>query len=223
MQHPLVNPSLAPVGFVFPISRERLEYKSDESTPWVNTEKLIAEMWEEVNCAHAQKPLPLVTIIHKILPGLARKNKLEEGDFEFDGLPFLSRDIALISTFVQWFGTNVGGAFLETRLHSKSSSRKDHEFVIKFAEHCKQYNLIAHLMHVCTDRCLKGLYIFHSTGHDYSEKTVTDRDRAVVDGLMRWLGSRAGRAFIAEYGNRKKIAWNEVRKPLMDSIAKAVA
>lgn len=223
MQHPLVNPSLAPYGFVFPASKERLEYKPTNVSSWVNTEALIARLWAEVNRADAPKPLPVVTIIHEILPGQATANRLEDGDFEFDGLPFLSRDIALISSFIQWFGTSVGGAFLEGKLYSKEKVRSDHEFLAKYADQVKRQDILRHLVHTCTPKCQNGVISMFGNGHDYRSTIVTDRDKAVVDGLMRWLGRTDGRAFIAKFLERNKRAWAVARKPMTDAIAKAMA
>src|SRR3989339_1046875 len=222
MQHPLVNPSLAPCGFVFPASKERLEYSPPNCALWwVNNEVLISRLWEEINRANAPKSPPLITIIHKILPSEVTANKLEEGDFEFAGLPFLSRDIALVSTLVQWFATSVGNAFIESVISHGAKQRHDHEFVRKFNDYEKQYNLIAHLMHTCTPQCHKGLLLMRGNGHDYSQNEVTARDKAVAMGLMIWLGRAAGRAFIAEYLEQERAAWHKAYKPVAEAYAKA--
>jgi hypothetical protein len=206
MQHPLVNPSLTPYGFVFPGWAKRLEFQPNDNSYWVNTEVVIGTFWAERNRLKAPRPLPVQTIIHHILPGMAAANRLTTGDFVFDGLPYLSRDIATLSSAVQWFGTNVGRCFLEDVWPHIPAHRHDHEFLAKLEyEREKSYSptdLAVHFTHTCNERCGKIVAFWGSCKYIPSETTL--RDRAVVDGLMRWLGRKDGREFIADYQARRK-------------------
>jgi len=207
--HPLENPSLAPYGFVFPSGQARLEYKPKTNPFWVNEEKIAARIWDRWNRANAPKPLPVQTIVHEILPGLASANRITAGDFWHNDLPYLTRDILVLSRTVQWLGTNNGRCFLETDISRLSIAgfHPEREFRIKFA--MEQMDMIALLMHVCTPRC-ETVRMLYYNGCYYNNNDVSLRDRTVVDGLMRWLGRREGRAFIAEFMARKRSAWDAV-------------
>lgn len=209
--HPLENPSLAPYGFVFPLRQKRLEYQPLVEH-WVNEEKLMARLWDRWNRSNAPRPLPVQTIIHDILPSLATANRLTAGDFLHDGLPYLSRDVLVLSSMLCWFGTNFGRSFLETDI-SRFGIPGYHparEFRIKLARKMKKVDIVAHVTHVCNARCGTVRSIVGDCYHESGEVSV--RDRAVVDGLMRWLASRAGRAFIAEFTRRKESAWEAARE-----------
>lgn len=210
--HPLENPSLTPYGFVTPIGQRRLEYTPTISGS-INAEKIVARIWDRWNRANAPKPLPVQTIIHEILPGLATVNRIIDGDFWHDGLPYLTRDILVLSRTVQWLGSNNGRCFLETDISRDSipEFHPEREFRIKFAKEMRQMDMVAMLMHICTPRCEVVRSLYHS-GCYYYANDVSSRDRAVVDGLMRWLGKKAGRAFIAEFKTRKKSAWDAANK-----------
>lgn len=232
MQHPLENPTLAPFGFAFPESQKRLEYVP-EITSGVNCERIIAELWDKWNRKNSRYPLPVTEIIHRILPGLATLNQLRKGDFEFDGRPYLSRDILVLSSLVQWLATNVGGCFLETDI----SSRKDlpmkyhpeREFLIKCElekeHHAGLQDIPAFITHVCTNRCKELWRCTHGVCH-YNPKDVSTRDRAVVDGLMRWLATKQGRAFTTRYLKKRKnaqeAAWQKTHHE-MDILRNKVA
>ncbi len=208
--HPLENPSLTPYGFVFPGGQKRLEYKPTTSC-CVNVEKIAARIWDRWNRTNAPKPLPVQTIIHEILPGLASANRITNGDFWHNGLPYLTRDILVLSRTVQWLGSNNGLCFLGTDISHSSihGFHPEREFRIKFA--MEKMDMVALLMHICTPRC-NVVHSLYYNGCYYNANDVSSRDRAVVDGLMRWLGKRAGRAFIAEFKKRKKNAWDTVRE-----------
>jgi hypothetical protein len=160
-------------------------------------------------------PLPAETIIHVILPGLASANRLTSGDFSHGGLPYLTRDVLVLSSTLQWLGTNVGRCFLEEDISQKRTRRyhPEREFVIKLdlmeKEKCR--DMVSFFTHVCTPQCTKS-GSFWSDGCVYKKGDSHTRDRAVVDGLMRWLGQESGRAFLAEYATRKKSAWNAVHE-----------
>ncbi len=210
-RHPLQNPSLAPYGFVFPYYKTRLEFQPKEHPFWVNEEKIAGRVWDRCNRANAPKPLPVQTIIHEILPGQKSANRITAGDFWHDGLPYQARDILMLSTAVQWFGTNCGRCFLETDISGDSipGFHPEREFLIKLAK--EHFDLAAHLAHECSERC-KVHRLFARYGCYFAEKDVTPRDRAVLDGLMRWLGRKPGRAFAVEFTKRKKNAWADAHK-----------
>lgn len=199
VEHPLENPSLAPFGFVTPLMRQRLEY--EPSFSWAfNHERLIGKLWTKANRLRAAHPLPIPTIVHEILPAQAKANQIRDGDFLFDGLPYVSRDVLVLSSIVQWLGTNIGRAFLsEDKTVSQSQSfHPEREFVLKL-EHYPR-DLVAFWTHVCSKDCKRSNVIsLGSEPHFFSSKKVSPRERALADGLMRWLGRPAGRAFIAEY------------------------
>lgn len=203
MQHPLENPSLAPYGFVFPHYQTRLKYKPITDC-FINSEKIILKHWDKRNRAKALQPLPVQTIIHEILPAQASANRIIKGDFQYEDLPYLTRDILVLSSIIQWFGTNVGSCFLE-RLYSdiscKPSFHPEREFRMKLAKEMQRRDMVAFWTHICTSRCDR-VRSFPYDGCYYDSHEVSTRDRAVVDGLMRWLGRNAGRAFIAEYLTR---------------------
>ena len=212
--HPLENPSLAPYGFVFPSRKKRLEYKPEANHHWVNEEKVIVRLWDRRNRKNAPRPLPVQTIIHEILPSQEKANRIINGDLQFDGLPYLTRDILVLSSVVQWFGTNVGRCFIETDISRQSipGFHFEREFLIKFAQEMKQSDLVAFLTHTCTPHCETIRKLGFRNECWYDRNNVSLRDRAVVDGLMRWLGRKAGREFLAEFANRKQNAWAAANK-----------
>ncbi len=138
----------------------------------------------------------------------AAVNRLIKGDFQFDGLPYLTRDILVLSSTVQWFGTNVGWCFIETDISRDPGFHPEREFLIKFAKEMERKDMVAFLTHVCTPRCFHEALSWFIGGCYVDGETVFPRDRAVIDGLMRWLGRKAGRTFIADYTVRKENAWN---------------
>lgn len=211
--HPLENPSLTPYGFVFPHGQRRLEYQPKAHVFWVNEERIVARIWDRWNRANAPRPLPVQTIIHEILPGLASANRITDGDFWHDGLPYPTRDVLVLSRVVQWLGSNNGRCFLETDISRDSipEFHPEREFRIKFAKEMRQMDMVAMLMHICTPRCSVVHSLYHN-GCYHDANDVSSRDRTVVDGLMRWLGRSAGRTFIAEFNARKKSAWSAVHE-----------
>ncbi len=219
MHHPLINPTLAPYGFAFPIMSNRLEYVSDDPFN-VDPEKMMAKLWGRSNTMLATRPLPIEQIVHHLLPSLAQAHRLTKGDFQFDGKYYLARDIKLLSTVMQWFGTNCGECFLTSGVERVGWScfkkkltptqkrlllSPEREFLVKFVTENEQRDMVVFWAHDCNSRChLDGIRHFVSDPHHYVSESVTVRDRAVVDALMRWLGSAHGRAFTARY--LKKLA-----------------
>jgi hypothetical protein len=244
-RHPLENASLAPYGFVFSGRKERLEYLPQDNPHWVNEERLIARLWDKVHRLNAPKPLPITTIVHKILPSFHSCDRLERGDFVFDGLPYLSRDILILSSTLQWFGTNVGRDFLtsdyllneriEQGRHeqypvllaeppgSHHSSREEpplsyhpsREFILKLwhEEHCQGgRDMVPFFVHACTPTCRERADLLSPLPVCQIDKDhVRPRDRAVVHGLMFWLGTKDGRSFLGTLASKKERAWLAAR------------
>lgn len=200
MQHPLATKSLAPYGFVFPRYVNRLNFEPEPSGGGFNAEKVIAKQWARVHRIDAPEPTPIEVIIHRILPGRGTLQGRFKPDFEFKGRPYSSRDIALLSTAIQWLGTNVGNGFLLDAYKAKGT-RPDKAFSEKFAQKQLGYDMVMHFTHVCTEHCRDGftgiIVLIDPCYLDPSQ--VTERDRVVVEGLMLWLGRKAGRAFLAEH------------------------
>jgi len=208
-KHPLENPSLAPFGLTTQVSYRRLQYKPTIQFH-VNEERMSARFWEKHNRAGALPPLPVRTIVHDILPGQAQCNRIARGDFVFDGLPYLTRDIVTLSSIVQWFGTNVGREFIDGKiLNPGKGYHPSREFVIKLDRDNQHRDMYTFWCHRCTGACRdKSRFRLLLDGpclHD--PRTVTERDKAMVDGLMRWLGSAAGRNYITDYRARRDRAW----------------
>jgi hypothetical protein len=199
MQHPLVNPSLAPFGFVFPRYRDRLNFESPHDPHWVNPERAMAQFWQKLHRHGADSSFPIEEIVHNVLPSMNSRCRITDGDFTFRGKPYLSRDIALISTIMYWFGTNIGNCFLLYPHGLHTPKRHDHEFLEKFNLYMKeQRNLVAMWTHVCNNDCKLSSMPFADPHRD-RPKEVTPRDYAVAEALMRWLGASSGRVFIASW------------------------
>ncbi len=206
MQHPLVRPSLAPFGFATKRHASRLDYTDRLNPYYVNAEHQMAKFWDKRHRLDAPGPLPIETIVHRILPGQARANLLTDGEFFFKGLPYLSRDIMLLSSIMYWFGTNVGSCFLEVPLTSLPRGRlgrPEYEFLVKLERDMQRRDMVAFWAHECRDECgnstMRHLFV---DGHEYIRDVITTRDRALAEGLMRWLGSTEGRVFIAAWLKR---------------------
>ena len=172
---------------------------------------MILKTWESANRLDANGTRPVTEIVHRIMPGVAASSRLTKGDLVFDGLPYLARDILVMNVFIQWFGTNVGSCFLESTpigLREKKNFHPEREFVLKYAYELSTSSLksLPHMLfHVCSERCArKGepLYL-PSDGHYYSYVNFSQRDAAVINALMRWLGSKNGRAFVDRYQERR--------------------
>lgn len=211
MQHPLVNPSLAPFGFTFPVQQKRLQFKPADGFG-INTERVMARLWDRLHRNDAPGSTPIEIIIHEILPSMATANRLVAGDFEFRGKPYLSRDIAILSSVVQWFATNCGRCFLEDPpIFGLKISHPEREFTEKLAHDMKRRDFVALWTHTCNDQCQEKVPFFGEPCY-YMSSTVSERDRAVVSGLMFWLGKKSGRAFITEQHMRISAAHETARQ-----------
>jgi len=204
-KHPLENPTLAPLGLTTPLSQTRLQWRP--SIPHtVFVERMSARFWEKRNRTDAARPLPVETILHRIMPSMAQCNRLTRGDFVFEGKAYLTRDIVTLANAVQWFGTNIGKCFIDEPLLKKGKNyHSSREFTRKLARENEQKcefnrpNMYTFLAHRCTGRC-KGQCV-------YDARKVTERDKAVIDALMRWLGTVHGRQYLADYRLRQDKAW----------------
>lgn len=215
MNHSLKSQSLAPQGFVFPLYIERL---NDRYKPWpsslshhINPELMMSRFWEKVNRAGSPTPMPIQTIIHEILPTLGKKYRARDNDTFFDGKHYRSRDICLISTIVQWFATNSGNGFLE-KINcywlDLYTDRKDY-YQVKYSAEQKLSDMFRYWTHVCMPCCYNpSRFTADSDRHVLSTQSVTARDRAIAQAVMKWLDSDAGNAF--------RIAWSERMKKATD-------
>ncbi len=196
MKHPLENSSLTPIGYVFPLSRKRVFQKL--SNNFVNGDYFAARFWQNKNHLKVKEARPAEVIIHSIMPSLSGQGHTKKGDFEFVGKQYKSRDIMVLSTFMQWFGTNVGSCFIDTVPFGVKISHSLREFKEKFSFENKGDTIIASKIHICTENCGPS---FLAVGW-HCQKTpesVTGRDRVVVNALMHWLGTKAGRQYMNEY------------------------
>lgn len=206
---------MAPCGFVFPNWKARLDYEP-EGQYWVNEEVVIARLWDRHNRVGGSRQPPVQTIVHEILPALASANRLTDGDFWHGGLPYLTRDVLVLSSTLQWFGTNIGRCFLETDISKQSirGYRPEHEFIIKLSQASREKgDMVAFFVHVCSERCTvwQPLAAFGG-GCCYDKKQVSARDRVVVDGLMRWLGTEEGRLFVKRFVTLKGLLWDRAHR-----------
>lgn len=222
MLHPLARPSLAPYGFAYPYQAKRLEYRSPYNKHYVNPERVMARFWAKRHRLDMPRPWPIETIVHDILPGMAKANMLTESDFEFAGTPYFGRDIAVLSTVVYWLGTNCGNAFLQSNhkwlpesqsasSNSVSKTPSEHEFLEKFREDMKKQDMVVFWIHTCTPACSEPVPSFVNP-HHYDASEVRPRDYALVEGLMRWLGRKAGREFVAGYEVKLKCSHDAARQ-----------
>jgi hypothetical protein len=102
---------------------------------------------------------------------------------------------------VQWFGTNIGHCFFTGATWLPDGVQITHperefriRFMIETERHWRKWDMVAFFMHECNQGC--GVW---GGGCAIDSRPVTPRDRAVVDGLMRWLGRSEGRAFIKAF------------------------
>jgi hypothetical protein len=199
-QHPLENPSLAPFGLVTQFRWNRLNAALPHDS--VNEEVVIAKLWEEWNCTKASRPLPVKTI----LCDLMQEGFPEfEGDFTFDGVPYLTRDIVVLSSTIQWFGTNVGRCLLVPDPNPDYPFSEEFRAKLARRERGLPRDMPAFFTHVCTNDCAT---VFGCGVCKYDRRDASTRDRAIIDKLMLWLGSEQGRVFLTAFDIKKKLAWD---------------
>jgi len=170
--------------------------------------------------------MPIETIVHEILPALAKVMPASRASFTFCGRSYQTRDVVVLSSAMQWFATNCGKELLERDLmrHHSMAVAPEREFLVKFEIADKERrqghesDMATFLTHQCTTRCtrLTPPYTWREAltaqrcVHDGKE--TTGRDRALVAALMRWLGTSDGREFIADYQSRRNTVWEYLRK-----------
>jgi len=225
MRHPLENPSLGDYTVAFTSSLKRRGYESKDDAGYVNPERVIMRVWHKVNTAHAGRPLPVRTIIHEIMPGVARANLITKGNFVFEGDPYWTHDLMVLSAVVQWLATNVGSRFFSESISSRPNFHPEREFVMKFADMdvWRQRQMLAMWVHECTDKCYTGSSLDPDYPHHLSLQLVMPRDRALIDGFMRWLGRKEGREFMVSYRAKferaRKVRREQLRKEKAAQIA----
>lgn len=192
MQHPLENPSLTPYSFLFPFSYMRVRQKLE--TNMINGDHEIVKFWAKQNRNNSQRPLPAKVILHDILPSLSSQVAAAKQSFTFDGLPYHNRDIALLSSMVRWFGTNIGNSFITSRYTNEKYKHPVKEFVEKFNQLDNSDIILGMAIHSCTVKCKNN-----TIDHAINTSLITDRDRLVVKALLIWLGKEQGRDFMNAY------------------------
>jgi hypothetical protein len=210
--HPFqVVRSLAPAPFVLPNSlRRQLERLSG-----INYESVMARYWEQLHLENMRGPRPIETIVHKILRRMKPAMRLERdgGDFIFRDRPYLTRDILVISTFVQWFATGCGRCFLEDPFNRfNASTIPVHAYTrkLRYETEDRRPDLITIILHVCTSECpcMKPGFARGGFGGTcaFRAEHVSDRDLALVWALMKWLEGPAGLRFIKGWMELKILA-----------------
>lgn len=197
-RHPLEDPSLAPFGFAFPLQQERITLEEPSGIYWVNEERMIAQQWDEWNRLSSPWPRPIEMIIHHILPSIGKRYRITDSSFIFNGRPYNTRDILILSSTMTWLGTNCGKCFIDTDI-----SREDvpgfhpaREFHLKLAREAQiqRVDMYAVLCHSCKPTCNRRARWPHC---HIDPREVSERDRIIIDSLMRWLGRGEGRSFIS--------------------------
>jgi hypothetical protein len=190
--------SLAPCDLSYLPDQRR--FGLTQATEFYNRREFLARLWERLNAKSAGRFLPIRTITHDIIPAQSPAHRLTKGDFIHDGAYYLTQDIRLLSSLVQWFATKGGDAFLgrvATR-ERKSGVHPDHFFNV-FHEEAQYRDVVAYAVQECTSRYGKATLGIP----DLSAQIVSSRNRVVADGFMRWLASNPGRAFLAAYAGYK--------------------
>jgi len=208
MRNPLATQSLTPAGFVFDLYKQRLSYRPKDELHYINPEMLIAKCWEKLNRIDATHPLPMCTIIHKILPKLGFKTS--RGEYYFDGHTYMHRDTCIVSSIVQWFATSCGNCFIEKTdcIYSSVKVEQRDYYHAKHVANQRQHDMLAYWTHSCTPACYNKLrFNFFDSSHVLDYKSITKRDRAIAKAVMCWLDTDAGNAFVKTWLKRRKRAF----------------
>jgi hypothetical protein len=193
--HPLINQSLAPQVFTTDAKLGRRRYVPQAG---VNRERIITTFWDKIHRRAADKPYPLQIILHEILLRRCPDAPRSPVDFDFEGYGYAARDIFVVTSMVQWLGTNVGTQFYEDRTLRACPLPDDEGFWMDFEERWG-WNTIRSVLHECTSTCVPSSSSAEfGDGHDYAE-VVSERDLAVVEAFFVWLGMPHGRAFTLSY------------------------
>ncbi len=205
-QHPLENPSLAPFGLIVPRYKMRISQDLTGIGTGVNREREIMLLWEQWNSPKSKhKPLPITYIVHYVLPSFGKAKRIVDGDFYFEGLPYVTRDIVVISSIMCWFGTNVGRFFIESPPPVNIGSEL--EFLEKYRIENKSWrygpDMLHFWLHECTELCKQNKICVFEPKHCYGQKP-TAREYALAEALMFWLGTKEARRFFEEYKMKVK-------------------
>jgi hypothetical protein len=193
MRHPLENPSLTPLGFGSGDTPTRTRYKKWEGN--LNGDWFAAKVWDKANRLKVMSPRPAEVIIHEIMPGMKTLGRTAEADIWFDGKPYLTADLAIISTFARWLGTNWGSDFLSHIPYNMPPVHPSKEFLTKLdLQAVKTRPMVEHFKHTCSmESCGKGRDCLGA------HITATEREHLAVKAFAFWLGTSAGRVYIADY------------------------
>ncbi len=205
-KHPLENPSLAPFGLATPHYKIRMSQDLSGIGTEINGAKELMLLWEYWNSSESKhRPLPIASIIHYILPSLGKTERIVDGDFYFEELPYVTKDIIVISSIMCWFGTNVGRYFIESPPPANIGGEL--EFLEKYRIENKSWrygsDMLHFWLHECTNKCKQYRICLIEPEHHYDEKP-TAREYALTEALMIWLGTKEGRSFFDEYRARLK-------------------
>lgn len=210
-EYPLKNPSLTPIDLGFSNRKARIE--ATLGPYMVNGDYFAVLFWDQANRLNAERK-PAVEILQHILPSLSGYI-YHEGDISFDGAQYVSRDIMVLSSFMQWTGANIGRSFMsETSIGQKSGGVN--EFLNKYQEFNKRGRLIGILIHEHTIEC--G-HVSGGIGHCVSTpKLATVRDKLVMQALMMWLGTDSGRDYMNKYDEYFKAEYAKTRPEYLKAI-----
>lgn len=185
MQHPLVNPSLTPFGFVLPNWKHRLEPLPKDM---INGDREMSLLWAASNRL-SEKNRPAELLINEILPSVITVLPDFQTDFVFDGREYQSRDILVLSSFMAWLGTNVGQGFVKGSIVYGQPS-----MVKRYIAYDEDNSVTRHV--------LKNWSQNLPLSPRWELPDITDRDRALVRSIMYWLNRKEGKAFMESFTDR---------------------
>jgi hypothetical protein len=211
--HPLATSSLAPFGFATSFYAERLDFRPPGQKHYLNPERLIAKLWERAHLRDARRPHPIQAIIHTILPSICEDYRAADGDFLFLRKPYSSRDIMILSSAVQWLGTNCGMSFLTESSINSSCDDPQLEFATKFERLSTNCLLTCQFTHECSEKCgTPPPGVFMGLTCRLDPNMVSVRDKALIKSLMLWLGTSAGRRFLDAFILRRNRGSKIIRR-----------
>jgi hypothetical protein len=190
MDHPLLNPSLTPIGFGAGITPQRTSWRVND---WMlNGDYLAADFWQRRNCLKADNR-PITSIIHGVMRSLKTLGGTTVGDIMFDGLPYRIDDLAILTSMAVWLGTNVGRAFCEDVPPRMPKYHPSQEFRLKLTRDEERYghtmaDFFLHVHHKCFSRL---------STHCLIRKQATKRQLLAIDAFAFWLGTSEGREYLA--------------------------
>jgi len=161
--------------------------------------------WDKTSRLSVSVPRPAEVMMNTIMPIMPGYQIFEEGDIPLNDIQYMSRDILVLSSVIQWFGTGIGQNWITERPSTCKASRSSLEFVERFAIDGQKFIYAA--IHQCLATCRPGYC-------DHTPKQITKRDRLVVGAFMIWLGRVEGRDYMERYTDYiGKV--HKKRRPLM--------